>query len=72
MGFLKLTFVLLSFLPYRVGDDLRYTHYGFGAKLKQVQCKQNKYKEKIAVLHSIGIIVIKSKEKGGHLYLQKF
>ena len=26
----KLSFVLRSFLPYRVGDDLQYMCYGFG------------------------------------------
>ena len=29
----KFTFVLHSFLPYRIGDDLQYTHYGFSARL---------------------------------------
>jgi len=28
------SFVFHSFLAYRVGDDLRYTHYGFSARLR--------------------------------------
>ena len=33
MVLLKVTFVLHSFLHCRVGDDLRYTRYGVGARL---------------------------------------
>ena len=29
------SFVLLSFLPYHIGDNWRYMHYGFGARFKQ-------------------------------------
>jgi len=31
------SFVLHSFLHCHIGDDLRYAHYGFNAKLRQVQ-----------------------------------
>ena len=65
------SFVLHSFLPYCVDDNLRYAHYSFGVRLEQEQCKPgggsyiiltNNYKEKLVILLSIGIIVIKNKE----------
>ena len=33
----------IFFLPYRVGDNLRYARHGFGERLRQVQCKQGEF-----------------------------
>ena len=37
---LVFSFVLHFFLHCHIGDDLRYARYGFGRRLKQVQCWQ--------------------------------
>ena len=33
----------LGFLSYCIGDNLQYAHYGFGARLRQVQYKQRHF-----------------------------
>ena len=42
-GFTFVLFLLHSFLPYRVVNDLWYVRYGFGARLEQVQSKQGRF-----------------------------